>query len=126
MLTNDAALSATLSALADPTRRGILARLASGPATVNELAEPFDISLPAISRHLKVLSRARLISQHRDKQYRPCVLEPAPLKEVASYVDHYRKLWESRLDRLEIYLATLQEERRHAPHRAKAKRRRRK
>ena len=110
MLINQDALSTTLSALADPIRRGILARLADGPATVNELAAPYDVSLPAISRHLKVLSNAGLISQHRDKQFRPCTLEAAPLKHVANYLEHYRQLWESRLDRLEVYLSELQRE----------------
>ena len=110
MLINQDALSTTLSALADPTRRSILARLARGPATVNELAAPFAVSLPAISRHLKVLSNAGLISQHRDKQYRPCTLEAAPLKDVAHYLEHYRKLWEARLDRLDVFLQELQRE----------------
>jgi len=126
MLTNEAALSTTLSALSDPTRRAILARLANGPHTVNELAEPFRISLPAISRHLKVLTNAGLITRSADAQFRPCALDPKPLKQVAQYLDHYRKLWESRLDRLEVYLATLQqEERRHAPRRTNRKLRRR-
>ena len=102
-------LSMTLSALADPTRRAILARLATGEATVNQLAEPFDISLPAISRHLKVLQKAGLISQGREAQWRPCRITPAPLEEVADYVEEYRELWEKRLDRLEDYLSGLQE-----------------
>ena len=101
-------LSTTLAALADPTRRAILARLATGEATVNQLAEPFDISLPAISRHLKVLQRAGLISQGREAQWRPCRITPAPLAEVSDYVEEYRELWERRLDRLESYLSTLQ------------------
>ena len=101
-------LSTTLSALADPTRRAILARLATGEATVNQLAEPFDISLPAISRHLKVLQKAGLISQGREAQWRPCRITPAPLEEVADYVEEYRELWEKRLDRLEDYLSGLQ------------------
>jgi DNA-binding transcriptional ArsR family regulator len=101
-------LSTTLSALADPTRRAILARLASGEATVSQLAEPFDISLPAISRHLKVLQTAGLISQGREAQWRPCRITPAPLAEVADFVDEYRELWEKRLDRLEDYLSGLQ------------------
>ncbi len=101
-------LSATLSALADPTRRAILARLASGEATVNQLAQPFDISLPAISRHLKVLQKAGLISQGREAQWRPCRITPAPLAEVADFVEEYRELWEQRLDRLEDYLSGLQ------------------
>lgn len=101
-------LSETLFALADPTRRAILARLSTGEATVNELAEPFAMSLPAVSKHLKVLERAKLISRSRTAQWRPCRLEPEPLKAVDSWVADYRKLWEQRLDRLEDYLATLQ------------------
>jgi DNA-binding transcriptional ArsR family regulator len=101
-------LSTTLSALADPTRRAILARLATGEATVNQLAEPFDISLPAISRHLKVLHKAGLIAQGREAQWRPCRITPAPLEEVADFVEEYRELWEKRLDRLEDYLNGLQ------------------
>jgi DNA-binding transcriptional ArsR family regulator len=98
-------LSTTLSALADPTRRAILTRLASGAATVTELAEPFDISLPAVSRHLRVLQRAGLVRQGREAQWRPCRLEAAPLREVADWVDQYRRFWEERLDRLEHFLA---------------------
>lgn len=101
-------LSATLAALADPTRRAILARLATGEATVNEIAAPFDISLPAVSRHLKVLQNAGLVAQGREAQWRPCRLTPAPLAEVADYVEEYRELWEQRLDRLEDYLARVQ------------------
>jgi DNA-binding transcriptional ArsR family regulator len=103
-------LSETLFALADPTRRAILARLSEGEATVNELAAPFDISLPAVSKHLKVLERARLISRGRTAQWRPCRLEPEPLKAVDGWLGDYRKLWEHRLDRLEDYLARLQSE----------------
>jgi DNA-binding transcriptional ArsR family regulator len=103
-------LSVTLSALADPTRRAILARLATGEATVNEIAAPFDISLPAVSRHLRVLQNAGLVAQGREAQWRPCRLTPAPLAEVADYVEEYRELWEQRLDRLEGYLARLQRE----------------
>ncbi|MAS36753.1 MAG: transcriptional regulator [Anaerolineaceae bacterium] len=101
-------LSATFSALADPTRRAILARLAQGEATVNELAEPFDISLPAISKHLKVLERAGLITQGRKAQWRPCRLEAAPLKEVSEWVAQYQNIWEESLDRLDDYLQQLQ------------------
>jgi len=101
-------LSTTLSALADPTRRAILARLATGEATVNQLAEPFDISLPAISRHLKVLQKAGLVAQGREAQWRPCRITPAPLEEVADFVEEYRELWERKLDRLEEYLSGLQ------------------
>jgi DNA-binding transcriptional ArsR family regulator len=101
-------LSTTLSALADPTRRAILARLATGEATVNQLAEPFDISLPAISRHLKVLQKAGLIAQGREAQWRPCRITPAPLEEIADFVEEYRELWDKKLDRLEEYLSGLQ------------------
>src|SRR6266576_6793688 len=100
-------LSVTLSALADPTRRAILARLARGEATVSELAEPFDISLPAVSRHLKVLEGAGLIARGREAQWRPCRLEPQALKGVDDWLEEYRRLWEQRLDRLEDYLRTL-------------------
>lgn len=107
-------LSTTFAALADPTRRAILARLTSGEASVTELAEPFEISLPAVSKHLRVLERAGLIRQGREAQWRPCRLAPAPLKEVAAWVEHYRRLWEQRLDRLEDYLQDLQaQERKH-------------
>src|SRR5688572_28148896 len=93
-------LSATFSALADPTRRAILARLALGETSVTELAKPFAISGPAVSKHLKVLERAGLIARSRDAQWRPCRLEAAPLKDVAKWVEHYRRFWEERLDRL--------------------------
>jgi DNA-binding transcriptional ArsR family regulator len=102
-------LDAAFSALADPTRRAILARLALGETTVNELAEPFDMSLPNISKHLKVLEGAGLISRSRDAQRRPCKIEPAPLREVAGWVEAYRKLWEERFDRLDDYLKQLQD-----------------
>ena len=101
-------LSTTFSALADPTRRAILARLASGEASVTELAEPFDMSMPAISKHLKVLERAGLITRGREAQWRPCSLQPRPLKEVADWVERYRRHWEQRLDRLDDYLRELQ------------------
>jgi DNA-binding transcriptional ArsR family regulator len=101
-------LSATFSALADPTRRAILARLASGEATVNQLAEPFQMSLPAVSKHLKVLERAGLISRSREAQWRPRRIQPAPLKDVSDWVESYRQLWEERLDRLGNYLQELQ------------------
>jgi DNA-binding transcriptional ArsR family regulator len=101
-------LSATFSALADPTRRAILARLALGETSVAELAKPFDISGPAISRHLKVLEGAGLITRGREAQWRPCKLEPAALRGVDDWLERYRKLWEGRLDRLEDYLRTLQ------------------
>jgi DNA-binding transcriptional ArsR family regulator len=101
-------LTSTFAALADPTRRAILARLASGEASVTELAAPFDMSLPAISKHLKVLERAGLISRGRAAQWRPCRLEPHPLKNAADWLEHYRAFWEQSLDRLEGYLKELQ------------------
>jgi DNA-binding transcriptional ArsR family regulator len=101
-------LSTTLSALADPTRRAILARLASGEATVTELAEPFEISLPAVSKHLKVLARAGLIARGRAAQWRPCRLEAAPLKDAADWIEHYRRFWEESFDRLDEYLKEVQ------------------
>src|SRR6266850_3546337 len=97
-------LSATFAALADPTRRAILARLALGETSVTELAAPFDMSLPAVSKHLKVLERAGLIAQRRDAQWRPCRIEAAPLKAVADWTERYRHIWEERLDRLDDYL----------------------
>jgi DNA-binding transcriptional ArsR family regulator len=101
-------LDATFAALADPTRRAILARLASGEASVNELAEPFDMTLPGVSKHLKVLERAGLISRSRVAQSRPCRLEAAPLREAADWVVRYRRFWEGSFDRLEDYLRELQ------------------
>src|SRR5580658_9382900 len=103
-------LSATFAALADPTRRAIIARLAAGEASVTELAEPFDMSMPAVSKHLKVLERAGLIARGREAQWRPCRLEPAPLKDVDDWVQHYRRFWEQSLDRLEQYLLELKTE----------------
>jgi DNA-binding transcriptional ArsR family regulator len=100
-------LSQTLSALADPTRRAILARLSKGAATVNELAEPFEISLPAISRHLKVLEGAGLISRGREAQWRPCRLEAEPLKQLDGWLGRYRKFWEGSFDRMDAYLAQI-------------------
>ncbi len=97
-------LSQTLSALADPTRRAILARLSQGEATVNDLAKPFDISLPAVSRHLKVLESAGLISRGRDAQWRPCRLETTPLRELDGWLGKYRKFWEGSFDRMDAYL----------------------
>ena len=102
-------LSDTFQALADPTRRAILARLASGEASVSDLAKPFAISQPAISKHLKVLERAGLITRSREAQYRPCRLEPQALKRVDEWLEEYRRLWEARLDRLEEYLSKLQQ-----------------
>jgi DNA-binding transcriptional ArsR family regulator len=101
-------LSTTFAALADPTRRAILAKLASGEASVKELAEPFEMSLPAVSKHLKVLERAGLIARSREAQYRPCRLEPAPLKDAASWIDDYRVYWEQSFDRLELFLKKVQ------------------
>ena len=101
-------LSSTFSALADPTRRAILARLASGETTVMELAQPFKMSLPAVTKHPKVLQRAGLISQGRQAQWRPCKLEAAPLKDAADWVEHYRRFWEQSFDRLDEYLRKLQ------------------
>ncbi|MDI1461554.1 metalloregulator ArsR/SmtB family transcription factor [Catellatospora sp. KI3] len=100
-------LSVVFAALADPTRRAILARLAEGEATVNQLAEPFPISLQAVSKHLKVLEQAGLITRGRDAQWRPCRLEAAPLREVVDWADQYRRFWEARYDRLDDYLRTL-------------------
>lgn len=101
-------LSTTLSALADPTRRGILARLSLGEATVSELAEPYDMSMAAVSKHLKVLEKAGLISRGKEAQWRPCKLEAAPMAEVADWVENYRRFWDESLDRLGDYLAELQ------------------
>jgi len=101
------ALSATFAALADPTRRAILAKLVSGERSVTELAEPFDMSLPAVSKHLRVLERAGLIARGREAQWRPCRIEGGPLKEVADWAERYRHVWEARLDRLDDYLKAL-------------------
>jgi|SRR5208337_352680 len=109
-------LSTTFAALADPTRRAILARLVSGGASVTELADPFDISLPAISKHLKVLERAGLIVRGREAQWRPCRLEAGPLKNVADWVEDYRRFWEESFDRLGDYLRELKsKEKKHGP-----------
>src|SRR4249919_1148618 len=102
------ALSTTFAALADPTRRAILARLALGETSVTELAAPFDMSLPAVSKHLKVLERARLIARGRERQWRPARLEAGPLKEVADWTEPYRRFWEESYDRLDEYLDELQ------------------
>lgn len=107
-------LSTTFAALADPTRRAILARLSSGEASVTELAKPFQISMPAISKHLKVLERAGLIARGREAQWRPCRLRAAPLRDAADWIEHYRKSWEESFDRLDAYLRALQhKERKH-------------
>jgi DNA-binding transcriptional ArsR family regulator len=101
-------LTSTFAALADPTRRAILARLVAGEASVTELAEPFEMSLPAVSKHLKVLERAGLIRRGREAQWRPCRLTAGPLKDVADWVEHYRRFWTESFDRLDIYLRELQ------------------
>ncbi|HUQ70650.1 MAG TPA: metalloregulator ArsR/SmtB family transcription factor [Planctomycetaceae bacterium] len=107
-------LSATFSALADPTRRAILSRLSRGESSVTELAKPFQMTLPAVTKHLKVLQRAGLITQGRQAQWRPCRLDAKPLQEVADWVAQYRQFWEDRLDRLEDYLQTLQAQEKNA------------
>ena len=108
-------LSSTFAALADPTRRAIVARLATGECSVTELAEPFDMSMPAVSKHLRVLERAGLIARRREAQWRPCRLEPGPLKDVADWAERYRSIWEQRFDRLEAYLHELKaKEKKHA------------
>src|SRR5580698_7492090 len=122
-------LSTTFAALADPTRRAILARLVSGEASVTDLAEPFAISMPAISRHLKVLEHAGLIARGREAQWRPCRLQPAPLRDIADWVEHYRHFWEESFDRLEQYLQELQKdnakkEKQHGPKQNRKQRRR--
>ena len=101
-------LSATFQALADPTRRAILARLALGEASVSDLAEPFEISLPAVSRHLKVLEQAGLVSRTREAQWRPCQLNAGPLKDAAGWIEHYRRFWDGSFERMDAYLAELQ------------------
>ena len=105
-------LNTTFAALSDPTRRAILARLVSGETSVTELAEPFEMSLPAVSKHLKVLERAGLIVRGRDAQWRPCRLRAGPLKQAADWLEHYRRFWDQSLDRLEDYLRKLQTKRR--------------
>jgi DNA-binding transcriptional ArsR family regulator len=111
-------LSATFAALADPTRRAILARLVTGECSVTELAEPFDMSMPAVSKHLRVLQDAGLIVRRHDAQFRHCQIEAAPLKEAAAWVEAYRHIWESRLNRLDSYLKTMEK-----PHARKPRRR---
>ena len=117
-------LSTTFAALADPTRRAILARLCLGETSVSELAEPFDMSLPAVSKHLKVLERAGLIARGREAQWRPCRIEPRALKSIDDWLERYRGFWEERLDRLEDYLRELQAKEK--PSKAKGKKRGRK
>jgi DNA-binding transcriptional ArsR family regulator len=107
-------LSTTFAALADPTRRAILARLSRGECSVTELAEPFDMSMPAVSKHLRVLERAGLIARGREAQWRPCRIEAGPIKEVADWTERYRHIWEQRFDRLDTYLQQLKaKEKRH-------------
>src|SRR5208282_5711257 len=103
-------LSETFAALADPTRRAILGRLALGETSVTELAAPFEMSLPAVSRHLKVLERAQLIARSREAQWRPCQIQAGPLKEIADWLEHYRRFWAQSFDRLDEYLSELQKE----------------
>lgn len=108
-------LSLTFAALADPTRRAILARLARGECSVTELSEPFDMSMPAVSKHLRVLERAGLIARGRQAQWRPCRIEAAPIKQVADWAERYRAIWEARFDRLDTYLQQLTtKEKKHA------------
>jgi len=107
---NSDQLSATFAALADPTRRAILARLSRGEHSVTDLAKPFDMTLPAISKHLKVLERAGLIARGRDAQWRPCRLKAAPLRNARDWIEQYKQCWEERLDRLEAYLEELQKD----------------
>jgi DNA-binding transcriptional ArsR family regulator len=109
---DDNALNETFAALANSTRRAILARLAEGEATVNELAEPFAMTLPAISKHIKVLERAGLVVRGRHAQYRPCALDAAPLAQVSTWAEHYRPIWERSFDRMDEYLAQLRSQRR--------------
>src|SRR5207244_12200779 len=108
---DDDRLSETFAALAKATRRAILARLAEGAATVNELAEPFELTLPAISKHIKVLEHAGLITRGQQAQYRPCALDAAPLEEISSWAEQYRPIWEARFDRMDDYLRQLQSRR---------------
>jgi DNA-binding transcriptional ArsR family regulator len=109
-------LSETFAALANSTRRAILARLAEGKANVNELAEPFDLTLPAISKHIKVLERAGLVVRAQQAQYRPCTLDPAPLEEVSAWAEQYRPVWEARFDRMDDYLTQLRSQRKMKEH----------
>ena len=120
----DDRLSVTFAALADPTRRAILGRLLTGECTVGELAEPFEMSMPAVSKHLRVLERAGLITQRREAQWRRCRIEGAPLKEVFDWTAHYRRVWEERLDRLDHYLKQLTEKERKSHDRKQHKKQR--
>ncbi|MGH2594840.1 MAG: ArsR/SmtB family transcription factor [Actinomycetota bacterium] len=107
----DDRLTETFAALASPTRRAILARLAQGDANVNDLAEPFDLTLPAISKHIKVLERAGLVVRSQRAQYRPCTLDPSPLEEISTWAEQYRPVWEARFDRMNDYITQLQDRR---------------
>jgi len=113
---DDDRLSETFAVLANSTRRAILARLARGEATVNELAEPFDLTLPAISKHIKVLERAGLVVRGQQAQYRPCTLDPAPLEEISAWAEQYRPVWEARFDRMDDYLTRLRSQRKTEKH----------
>ena len=113
MHTDEDKLSQTFAALANTTRRAILARLAEGEATVNELAEPFNMSLPAISKHIKVLERAGLITQGQKAQYRPCTIDATPLQEISSWTEQYRPIWQARFDQLDTYIHQLNKENNH-------------
>lgn len=108
LVTDDDRLDETFAALANSTRRAILARLAEGAANVNDLAEPFDLTLPAISKHIKVLERAGLVVRSQRAQFRPCILDPTPLEEVSTWAERYRPVWEARFDRMDDYLKQLQ------------------
>jgi DNA-binding transcriptional ArsR family regulator len=116
LLIDEDRLSETFAALASPTRRAILARLADGEANVNELAGPFNLTLPAISKHIKVLERAGLVTRGQRAQYRPCTLDPAPLAEVSAWAEQYRPVWEARFDRMGDYLTELRSQRRTGEH----------
>ena len=116
MIVEEDRLSETFAALASSTRRAILARLAEGEATVNELAEPFEMTLPAISKHIKVLERAGLVLRGRRAQYRPCALDAAPLEQVSTWAEQYRPVWEARFDRMDDYLTQLRSQRKPGEH----------
>ena len=116
LMTGEDRLSETFAALANSTRRAILARLTEGEANVNELAEPFDLTLPAISKHIKVLEHAGLVVRGQRAQYRPCTLDPAPLEEISTWAEQYRPVWEARFDRLDGYLTQLRSQRKTGEH----------
>ena len=116
LMTDEDRLSETFAALANSTRRAILARLAEGEATVNELAGPFDLTLPAVSKHIKVLERAGLVVRGQQAQYRPCALDPTPLEEISTWAEQYRPVWEGRFDRMDDYLSRLRSQRKTGEH----------